>query len=494
MEKDRIFFWSILCFILGVGVGSFFTLPLSFMSYLGAAIIIAFLCVFKNSKFILLGLCFFLFMIGALLVTSSREEFQNLPYSSKEARGVFRIISYPEEKSFFQKVIIRTVNCEEGECPKKDILWQAPLSFLFHAGDKVRLQCRFSAPENFDAAFDYRMFLAKSGIGYTCEKAKGIEVLSSDRKGRIISSLFVPKEKLEQALSSIIPEPEAGLAKGLLLGGNDYLSEDLQEKFTRIGLSHMVAVSGYNITLIAQGLLAAGLLFGLWRKHALWAAFCGIVFFILMIGAPASALRAGIMAGVVFAALQAGRLARPTNALLLAAAFMIAFHPLLLRYDLGFQLSFLATFSIVLVMPFVDRFLPRQFFGKGCVEIVLMTMAVELFVLPIILFSFHTFSPLVIIGNFLVLIVPFAMALSFLSAVLFLILPGAHIFFSWMSFLLLAFITRSVDWLGGLQGTSIEIQKFGVREFTFWYIILFVLVFAVKKYSFFRRNDEETKI
>src|SRR6185369_8439273 len=98
-----------------------------------------------------------------------------------------------------------------------------------------------------------------------------------------------------------------------------------------------------------------------------------------------------------------------TNALLLAASLMLFIHPLLLRYDLGFQLSFLATLSIILSVPFLDRFLQDDFIGKSLVEIIFMTCAVELFVLPIILFSFHTFSPLVFIGNFLVLLDHYAL-------------------------------------------------------------------------------------
>src|SRR6185369_2865521 len=296
MEKDRVFFWGLLCFIIGIAGGSFFRISIFFLALLGSAFFITLLLVFRERKFLLFGLFAGLFILGSHLSASEKQRYENIRYSLEEETGTFRILSDPVENGFFQNIFLRTLSCGSENCPSKDILWQAPLSLGLQPGDSVSLSCRFDPPKNFDPAFDYRMFLAKNGVGFFCEHAARIIVLPEDKVGKALASLYLPKRKLEDALSHIIPEPEAGLAKGLLLGGNNYLSASLQEKFTRIGLSHMVAVSGYNITLIAQCLLVIGLFFGLWRKHALLAALFGVMLFILMIGVPASALRAGIMA------------------------------------------------------------------------------------------------------------------------------------------------------------------------------------------------------
>lgn len=489
MRKDQAFFGSLLSFIVGVGSGSFLTAPLIFIWCVGTALMGAVFCVFPRRTIFFSWLFFSLFLGGAFLISQALFGFAHLTFPTTERVGEVRVISNPEEKSFFQKIIVRFTDCD-GECPTKDILWQAPVSMTIEAGERLRFHCKLTAPENFSADFDYRMSLAKDGVGFLCQHATVAEKLSGDRTGRLSASLYVLKHALERALSQTLPEPEAGLAKGLLLGGSGYLPDALQNAFTRVGLTHIVAVSGYNITLIAQGLFFLGLFFGLWRKQALWVAFFGIIFFILMIGAPASATRAGFMAGVAFAALQAGRLARPLNALLLAAAIMLLFNPLLLRYDIGFQLSFLATMGIVLVSPYLARVLPEKLLAKSVCEILLMTLAVELFVLPIILFSFHRFSPLIIVANFLIIVVPFAMAASFVAGVLYILLPGAHILFAWLAFALLTFITRSVEWLGAIPSASVTVENFGVKSLVLWYGVLFFLVrwgekhYAQKSYDF----------
>ncbi len=489
MRKDQVFFGSLLSFIIGVGVGSFLNFSFAFTWYLGTALIGAVFCLFPRRIILLSWLFFSLFLWGTFIASQAELSFAHLTFPTTERVGEVRVISNPEEKGFFQKVIVRFTDCVGG-CPTKDILWQAPVSTMIEAGERLQFRCHLARPENFSADFDYRMFLAKDGIGFLCQHATLAEKLPGDTPGRVSAALYVLKHALERALSQSIPEPEAGLAKGLLLGGSSYLPDALQNAFTRVGLTHIVAVSGYNITLIAEGLLFLGLFFGLWRKQALWVAFFGIVFFILMIGAPASATRAGFMAGVAFAALQAGRLARPLNALLLAASIMLLFNPLLLRYDVGFQLSFLATLGIIFVLPYIERVLPEKLLAQSVGEIILMTMAVELFVLPIILFSFHRFSPLIIVANFLIIVVPFAMAASFVAGVLFLLLPGTHTLFAWLAFALLTFITRSVEWLGAISSASVTIDGFGVKSLLLWYGVLFFLVrwgekhYAQKNYDY----------
>ena len=272
------------------------------------------------------------------------------------------------------------------------------------------------------------------------------------------------------------------LAKGLLLGGDNYLPQSLKEAFTRVGLSHMIAVSGYNIMLIAQMLLFLGLACGLWRKQALWFALVGIVFFIIMIGLPASAARAGAMAGIVFVALEMGRLARPVRTLIFALGVMLLFNPLLLRYDIGLELSFLATLGILLLMPYYERLAPKNTILKKGGEVLYMTVAVELFVLPIILLSFHTFSLFIIVGNFLVILVPLAMIGSFVSALLFLFIPGAEVIMAWAAFGVLTMITRSVEWLGALGGSTLVVESFSVWHLVLWYVILGVTLLGMKKY------------
>lgn len=491
MEKDQVFFWGVLACIIGVGSGLW--LPEISVSFLLLALALwgTLVIAFPRRILFVLGLFLMVWSGGAWWSHGRQMIYQSLPPGEGEVRGEARVIADPEERDFYRHVVLRFEHCESASCPVPAVLWQAPLSFTEPAGTRLTFACALKLPENFAPDFDYRMFLAKDGIGYVCAKAAQAKVLEGDWAGTLRSWLYVPKHTLERGLSRILSEPEAGLAKGLLLGGNHYLPKALQESFTQVGLSHMIAVSGYNITLIAQMLLALGLLAGLWRRQAVWTALVGIVFFVVMIGLPASAARAGAMASIVFIALQTGRLAQPVNALLFAGGVMLLHNPLLLRYDLGFQLSFLATLGILTFAPYYERLAPRGLILKKFGEVLFLTLSVELFVLPVILLVFHSFSPLIIVGNFLVILVPFAMATAFLATLLVLIFPGAHVVVAWVAFALLTAITRGVEWLGSIKST-ITVSDFSVTALVSWYILLAGLI--VLLHRFFTRKPYEQKI
>lgn len=478
MEKDEVFFLGMLSFIIGVASGSFFVFPIDVLLFCAGAVSIAVFAVFPKREVIYSALIVLLWFGGATLSVRALHAFQNLADFSDAVQGEVRVVTDPEEREFFQQVAVRFEQCASERCPVADVLWQAPLASKIAAGDLLDFSCQLEIPKNFTPDFDYRMYLAKDGIGYLCRKAESVSMVSGDWQGKLRSWLYVPKHVLEGALSRALSEPEAGLAKGLLLGGDTYLPKALKDSFTSVGLTHIIAVSGYNITLIAETLLIVGLGLGLWRRQAIWGALFGIIFFIFMIGLPASALRAGTMAGVVFIAWQTGRLARPINALLLAGGGMLLFHPLLLRYDLGFQLSFLATLALLWISPYYEYFAPEGWVAKKIGEVLIMTVAVLLFVLPVTLFNFHFFSPLILVSNILVILVPFAMATSFGAAILFLVVPGAHLFVAWVAFGLLTTITRSVEFLGAFEGVRMTVAGFGLVHLCFWYSLLILVVLA----------------
>ncbi len=481
MKKDEIFFFGVLVSVAGIGWGSFFEWPQTPLYLIGSAFFFAVGAVFRLKNFFFAGAGMLVFFWSTSLAIDQRGIYQGLPAYTEPVSGTVRIVADPEEKDFFRRTIVRFEHCESQHCPSTDVLWQAPLSFRMPAGARFPFHCRIERPENFSPDFDYQMFLAKSGIGYVCLKGDAGEQHTMDWPGKLRGWLYIPKHVMERALSEVLPEPEAGLSKGLLLGGDAYLPEALKDSFTRVGLSHMIAVSGYNMTLIAEMFLVVGLALGLWRKQAIWTALVGIVFFIFMIGMPASAARAGAMAGIVFMAFQSGRLVHPVRTLLFAAGVMLFFNPLLLRYDMGFQLSFLATLGILVLMPYCEYVAPKHRFLKKGFEILCMTLAVELFVLPLILFSFHTFSPLIIMGNFLILLVPFAMATSFVAVLLFLVVPGAQVVIAWSAFVFLTLITRSVEWLGSWTAMSVDVVGFGIWHLLCWYAILGIFVAVISR-------------
>ena len=127
---------------------------------------------------------------------------------------------------------------------------------------------------------------------------------------------------------------------GLLYGERSGLPLELADNFSRTGVSHIIAVSGYNISIVALALMSLFINLGLARPRAFWLVVAGIILFVIFTGAGASVVRAGIMGLIVLLAGQLGRLSRIGNVLIFTAALMLLFNPYVLIWDAGFQLSF----------------------------------------------------------------------------------------------------------------------------------------------------------
>jgi competence protein ComEC len=168
------------------------------------------------------------------------------------------------------------------------------------------------------------------------------------------------------------------------------------------------------------------IMMGLKRPDAFYFAIFFISFYIILTGLPASGIRAGIMGGLYLLAQKLGRQSMGIRVIVLACAVMLIFNPLLLFYDVGFQLSFLAVIGLIYLEPIFTKML--NFFikilplldkekTKGFVKIVSATFAAQVFTMPIIVYSFGNISFVSLITNLLVLpIVYWLMIFGFLSA------------------------------------------------------------------------------
>src|SRR5690606_5340200 len=182
-------------------------------------------------------------------------------------------------------------------------------------------------------------------------------------------------------------------------------------------LSHIVAISGMHITILFAIVLAVLIGVGLGRPIASYVALVLIASYIVMIGAPASALRAGLMATTLIAAERVGRPNSSWRALLLVAALMVAANPLIIRHDVGFQLSFVAVGGILAGLPYRDRLLPFVPESLGLRSLLAMTLSAQLATLPLVLLHFGSVPLLGAAANILVVpVLPFVLLLGMASA------------------------------------------------------------------------------
>ena len=438
-------------------------------------VILALIIIFsfwEKRRVVFWSLVFLFFYSGIYYTSFELQKVLEISQDKINFSGEVEVVKEPEIKNRYQKIIF----LDRGEASKK-ILANSPIYPEFHYGDKVRLDCLLEIPKtlspvsNNEKTFDYQMYLAKNGIYYVCQKPK-IEFVASGGN-KIYKIILIVKNKFEESIEKFVPSPEAGLLSGLLLGGDDKLSKEIQNDFSQTGMTHIVAVSGYNVTIIAEYLIMLGIFLGLWRRQAFWFAMVGIFLFIFMIGFPSSAVRAGIMGTLLLWAMKNGRLANSQNAIIFSAVIMLFINPLLLRWDVGFQLSFLATLGIVFFYPFLEKRLVLKNKTFGIWEILLLTISAQLFVLPIIIYNFGRLSIISPLANILVLpIVPITMFFGFISSFFGIFSDFLGTVFSWLTYLPLRYEMEIIKFLSQLSFSSIEIKNFPWPIILFWYLIL----------------------
>jgi competence protein ComEC len=283
------------------------------------------------------------------------------------------------------------------------------------AGDRLELRAELELPEDFEG-FAYREYLARQGVG-AIARPRAVSVLPSMATGPA-SALAGVRGTLHAGLVGLVPEPEAALGAGILLGIRSSIAPEIGDDFATAGLTHVVAISGWNIAIVAA--LVAAMLRPLerrpgGRRAGIAAAVAIVAAYVLLTGASPSVVRAALMAAAMLLGRVAGSRAHATSALCLAAFAMLIAAPSVL-WDVGFQLSLLATAGLIWFGAAFGARLRR--WPAWAREPVALTMAAQVTTLPVILVNFERLSLVAPIANVLVVpIVPLAMAASAIAAV-----------------------------------------------------------------------------
>lgn len=486
ISKSTIFFYLFLSFLAGAFAASFFAfsyIPILLVIALAIGILVS---NYKNKKAWLVSVAILVFIFGAwktsITIANAKYRLVKDKIGSTEFTGT--IIKEPEVDEKFQKIVVAGND-------KKKILINADIFPNYEYGDQLKINCLLEEPKNYeDSRFDYQMYLAKEGIYRICNKPKIALVLKNQGR-KIYSVILAVKDRFEEKISEIFPDPEGAYLKGLLLGGSKRMTENLNTAFQRTGTTHTVAVSGYNVTIVAAFLMWLGIFLGLWRQQVFSFALIGIVLFVLATGAPSSAVRAGIMGGLVIWAMKEGRLANSQNAILFAAAAMLLINPLLLRYDAGFQLSFLATLGIIYLYPLFEK---KFFQGEQNIlkETILMTLAAQVFVLPVILSSFENLSLISPLVNLLILpAIPYIMLGGFVAGLVgFIFIPMGKLI-GFFPYILLKIELTIVQWLSHFSWSALEIKNFGWIHISVYYILLSSALFFSNRKKRLAKNNEK---
>jgi competence protein ComEC len=294
------------------------------------------------------------------------------------------------------------------------LVWM-PRGVALRAGDRVEFDGELEEPRDFDG-FAYREYLARQGIGAT-SSAYGAVVHAGSR-GALVDGLDAIRRALLAGLLATVPEPEGALGAGILLGARAGIAPEVADAFTAAGLTHVVAISGWNIAIVAAVVGAATrplLRVGGGRVAAASVAAIAVTGYVLITGASPSVVRAALMAGALVLARLGGSPAHAISGLMLAALGMLVAAPQVL-WDVGFQLSALATAGLIWFAAPLEKRLAR--WPALVREPVALTLAAQLTTLPVILLNFERLSLVSPIANVVVVpLVPIVMACSAAAAV-----------------------------------------------------------------------------
>ena len=309
----------------------------------------------------------------------------------------------------------------------------------------------------------------------------GLEYYKNYYNQKETSSNFTTsfKSRLKTSLDSSLSPPQSSILGAMMLGEKERLSYDLKEKLNRSGTRHITAISGMHVMILANMLIGLGLILGMWRGQAFYFALGTIIFFIIMVGAPPSAIRAGIMGGVVLFAEKIGRISAAQRLLIIAAAVMLAVNPMLLKFDVGFQLSFLATLGIAKLSPWFREKLSLVPGKLQMRSVMSMTFPAVIFTAPILASNFGQLSLVSLFANILIVpVLALVLGLGFFAGILGMVAaPLGQIAF-WPVWLLLSYVVKVIEWSAALPFAAIQIETFP------WYlaVLYFALLWWVIKY------------
>jgi len=475
-------------FILGIALGSWAKISNQWIFYdLIIGLLLFLIYIFKKKPlliltgFLILGLGLGVFMVNRVSIKLDR--LRNIENFSQEIEIKTKVISEKDQREKYARYIVEDLKTDRGR-----ILLLTDKYNNFKYGDILKVQGTIELPQNF-SDFDYQGYLAKENIYYispfptvgVLEKAKN-NIVNNFHNG-----LYKLKTKIRQNIIRNFSLKEVNFLRAILLGDKGVVNEDFRRELSRSGTSHIVAISGLHLSILSVFIFSGLLMLGFWRKHATAITVFTLVVFAIFIGFKASLLRAVLMASLALIALSSGKLFKIEQTLCYIASIMLAFNPLLLKYDIGFQLSFLAVLGIFLLKPLFDYIFQQKInLSQILTDILTVTLAAQIFTLPIVISNFGIISFIAPFVNFFtLLLLPFILGMGFLWIFLSIFLNV-----SWLAislFPLLKTVLGFITWAGNLNWAAAEVKSTSLIIFsTIYYLLLLGIIYLWRR--FYKKN------
>ena len=486
-----------IAWIIGIYLGSKFTLPwpLVFIGLLPLCLI-PFLLNYKR-QLLLIGFCFVALFGGCLRFQTSLpvvDEHQLQFYNDKGTTVIEGMVATEPEPGNTSSTFQLSASKLQTNGTYEEVSGKALINVLryheYHYGDVLRITGKLETPSQSDD-FNYKDYLARQGI-YSIINYPRIEILDTGEGFKPLAWVYSLRNRLSQSLSQALPEPQASVAQGILLGMRGNIPYSLNQAFSRTGTMHVLAISGINITIVIGMLLAAGIwLFGKRYSIYIWLALLIIWLYALLTGMNPPVVRGAIMGSLFLIAEFLGRQSSASIALTFAAAVMVGIEPQVL-WDVSFQLSFLAMAGLIFMSPYLQSWGRKGVMatagkkgtaaalGNFMTDSFAVTLAAILATWPIIAYYFHIVSFVGLPATFFaVLALPGIIITAALTGAVGLIAPAVAQVIGWISWLFISYFMLVVRAFDAVPFSSIRLESIEVWQIWIYYVLLAVIVVAI---------------
>jgi len=411
MTRDKKFLLGEFAFIVGIISFPFLKVDLWILFLLaGLAFSLIFLlsdekyrtCCFV-ALFFIIGITRFVFFERSRPSEAELQEMNNQKMTLE-----CEIVGMPEMKNGGQQIVLAVK--DKGKLNGRILAYVSAYE-EYGYGDTIDFEGTLKIPKSFED-FDYRKYLRGKDI-YLISYFPQLK--KTDSVSGFYGAVYAFRIQADKNINGALIAPESNIVSAMTLGMNSAEIKEVMEDFNRTGTSHVIVVSGSHMVVVVAILMFIFLGIGVNRNRASYLATFGILCFVILSGSSASAVRAGIMAFVFLLAVRVGRGGDALRALIFSAAAMIFVNPYVLTGDVGFQLSFLATFGLIVILPALQKKFQKWPKWGGIKEMLLITLAAQIAVFPILITNFGQFSLLSFLANILILpTAPFLMVGGFI--------------------------------------------------------------------------------
>lgn len=475
MSSRKCILILVIGFFFGISLNSFLNLDYSFSIFFALLGLI-----FLSARFLKIGNGNFYIILSMVLLGASLGITR---YEVKDSHGfvfdkfINQKISFegtvkdePEEKEKYTKITaeisgnastVEPKNSKQNE--KTKILIYSNHYPKFKYGDKILIKGILKKPKKIggsETRFDFPAYLKKDGIYYQMFYPE-IEFISSGNGKIIKQKLYVLKQAFTENIKKTVPEPASSLLNGISIGAKESISDDFKDMLVKTGVIHIIVLSGYNITIVANTIINFFKIFPLPRFFGAIFGALGIGFFSVITGGEPATVRAAIMALLAIIANESGKIYIAIYALIFTAFFMVLQNPMLLRFDASFQLSFLATLGIIFFTPLLNKrlkLIPEKFNIK---ENAVATLSAQAAVLPLLIYNTGSLSLFSIPLNILILsFIPITMFFGFLTGISGFLSFYLSYFFGLISYVFLAYEIWLIKLFANLPFSYINLPFF----------------------------------